>query len=109
MGVSEHQRMSRAEQRRRQASRILLLKTNGSHVDPKRQRGDQIMSGIVAVSAAAALTTVAAVVIATLPDAQALLSPLTDSGNEYVVAAVSIFASLPILAVMTVLAASGRE
>ena len=67
------------------------------------------MSGIVTVSAAAALTTAATVVIATLPDAQALFSPLTDSGNEYAVAAVSFLASVPILAVMTVLAASARD
>lgn len=68
------------------------------------------MSGIIALSAAAsAATTAATVVIATLPDAQALLSPLTESGSEYAVAAVSILASVPILAVMTVLAASGRD
>jgi len=67
------------------------------------------MSGIVAVSAAAAVTTAATVVIATLPDAQALLSPLTDGGNEYAVPALSILASGPILAVMAILAASSRE
>jgi hypothetical protein len=100
--------MSRGEQRRRLASSI-LLSTSTDHTAIQTARGDQIMSGTVAVSAAAALTTVATVVIATLPDVQALLSPLTDSGNEYTVAAVSIFASVPILAVMTVLAASGHE
>lgn len=67
------------------------------------------MSGIVAASAAAVVTTVATVVFASLPDAQALISPLTEGGNEYAVAAVSVLASLPILAVMTVLATSGRE
>jgi hypothetical protein len=68
------------------------------------------MSGIIALSAAlSAAMTAATVVIATLPGAQALLSPLTDGGNEYAVAAVSILASVSVLAVMTVLAASGRE
>ncbi|RUO99532.1 hypothetical protein [Hyphomicrobium sp.] len=67
------------------------------------------MSGIVAGSAAAAIATAATVVVASLPDAQALLSPLTDGGNEYAVSALSIFASLPMLGIMAVLAASGRE
>jgi len=39
------------------------------------------MSVIVAGSAAAAIATVATVVVASLPDAQALLSPLTESGS----------------------------
>jgi hypothetical protein len=67
------------------------------------------MSGIIVGTAAAALTTAATVVIATIPDAQALLSPLTENGNEYAVAAASIVASFPMLAVLTVLAVSGRE
>jgi hypothetical protein len=67
------------------------------------------MSGIVLGSAAAAVATAVTVVVASLPDAQALISPLTESGNEYAIAAASVFASLPMLAVLTVLAASGRE
>jgi hypothetical protein len=67
------------------------------------------MSGIIVGSAAAALSTAAIVVIATLPDARALLSPLTENGNEYAIAAASIVASLPMLTVLTVLAISGRE
>ena len=66
------------------------------------------MSCFIVASATAAVATAATVAIATLPDAQALLSPLID-GNEYAVSSVSILASAPILAVMTVLAASGRE
>lgn len=66
------------------------------------------MSCIIAASATAAVTTAATVALATLPDAQALLSPLLD-GNEYALSTVSILASAPILAVMTVLAVSGRE
>jgi hypothetical protein len=67
------------------------------------------MSGIIIGSAAAVITTAATVVIATLPDAQALFSPLTEGGNEYAVAAVSMMASLPMLGLMAVLAATGRE
>lgn len=66
------------------------------------------MSCFIATSATAAVTTVATVVIATIPDAQALLAPLMD-GNEYAVSTASILASVPILAVMTALVASGRE
>ena len=66
------------------------------------------MSCFIAASATAAIATAATVAIATLPDEQAVLAPLID-GNEYAVSTVSILASAPILAVMTVLAASGRE
>ena len=66
------------------------------------------MSGIIVGSAVAAITT-ATVLVATLPDAQALLSPLTEGGNEYAIATASVLASLPMLAVMAVLATSGRE
>ena len=67
------------------------------------------MSGIVAGSAAAAITTVATVVVASLPDAQAIFSPLTEGDNEYAIAGASILASLPMLAIMAVLSVSARE
>jgi hypothetical protein len=67
------------------------------------------MSGIVAGAAAASIAAAATVIVATLPDAQALLSPLTEGGNEYAIAAASVLASLPMLAIMSVLAISGRE
>ncbi|MET0408417.1 MAG: hypothetical protein ABW006_08615 [Hyphomicrobium sp.] len=67
------------------------------------------MSAIIAGSVTAAVATVATVVIAALPDAQALLSPLTESGNEYAVATVSVLASIPVLGIMAVLGVSGRE
>ena len=67
------------------------------------------MSVIVAGSTAAAISTVATVVVASLPDAQALLSPLTESGNEYAIATASVLASLPLLGFMAVLATSARE
>jgi hypothetical protein len=67
------------------------------------------MSGIVVASAAAAISTVATVVLASLPDAQALLSPLTEGGNEYSIATMSVLASIPMLGIMAVLATSARE
>lgn len=67
------------------------------------------MSSVVVGSAIAAMTTAATVVVASLPDAQALLSPLTDGGNEYAIATASVLASLPMLGIMAVLAVSGRE
>ena len=67
------------------------------------------MSVIVAGSAAAAIATVATVVVTSLPDAQALLSPLTEGGNEYAIATASVLASLPLLGFMAVLATSARE
>jgi hypothetical protein len=67
------------------------------------------MSSIIVGSAIAAITTAATVVVATIPDAQALLSPLTEGGSEYAIATASVLASLPMLAIMAVLATSGRE
>jgi hypothetical protein len=67
------------------------------------------MSGIVVGSVAVVVTTAATVVVASLPDAQALLSPLTENGNEFAIAAASILASLPMLGIMAVLSVSARE
>ncbi len=68
------------------------------------------MSVIVVASAAAAVTTtVATVVVAALPEAHALLAPLTEHGNEYAVTAISILASIPMLGIMAVMATSTRE
>jgi lipid-binding SYLF domain-containing protein len=98
------------EQRNATGSAILLLKTRDQTTwSVPHFRGDRIMSGIVIGSAAAVISTAVAVVAATLPDAQSLLSPLTEGGNEYAIAAASVLASLPMLAIMSVLAISGRE
>jgi len=67
------------------------------------------MSGIAVGSVAAAVATAATVVVASLPDAQALLSPLTECANEYAIVGASIMASLPMLAIMAVLSVSARE
>ncbi len=67
------------------------------------------MSAIIAGSAAAVIATAATVVVAAFPDAQALLSPLTEGGNEYAIATLSVLSSIPMLGIMAVLAASGRE
>lgn len=65
------------------------------------------MSGIT-VAATAVIATAATVVIASISDAQALLSPITE-GSEFTIVAASILATIPVLAAMTFLAASGRE
>jgi hypothetical protein len=67
------------------------------------------MSVVVAGSVAATIATVATVVVASLPEAQALLSPLTEGGNEYVIATASVLTSLPLLGAMAVLATWARE
>ncbi len=67
------------------------------------------MSATVIGSAAAALTTAATVVIATLPEAQALLSPITEGGSEYATAAFGMLIGFPILALLTVIAGSAHD
>lgn len=67
------------------------------------------MSAVAVGAAGVAIVTAATVLAAAFPDTQALLSPLTEGGNEYAVPAASVLASLPILGVMAVLAVSGRE
>lgn len=67
------------------------------------------MSATIITSAAAALTTVATVVVATLPEAQALISPLTEGGNEFATAAAGMLIAFPAIALMTVIAGTGRD
>lgn len=63
---------------------------------------------VVVGSAAAALVTALTVVAASLPDAQALLSPLTEGGNEYAVATASVLASVPIISLLALLALTAK-
>lgn len=67
------------------------------------------MSASIIASAAAALTTAATVIVATLPEAQAILSPLTEGGSEFATTAAAIMIAFPILAVMTVIAGSAQD
>ncbi|MEQ1652187.1 MAG: hypothetical protein ABL897_06855 [Hyphomicrobium sp.] len=67
------------------------------------------MSASIIASAAAALTTAATVIVATLPEAQAILSPLTEGGSEFATTAAAIMIAFPILAVMTVIAGSAHD
>ena len=67
------------------------------------------MSAIVISSAAAALTTAATVVVATLPEAQAILAPLTEGGGEFAITAAGMLFALPILAVMAIVAGSAQD
>ena len=67
------------------------------------------MSATVISAAAAAFTTAATVVVASLPEAQALISPLTEGGTEYATAAFSMLIGFPMIAVLTVIAGSARD
>ena len=67
------------------------------------------MSGIIIASAAAALTTAATVVIASLPEAQAILSPLTEGGGEFATTAAAMIFGFPLLAVLTIVAGSAQD
>lgn len=67
------------------------------------------MSAIIAGAATFAVSAATAVVAATMPETQALLTPITEAGNEYVVVAASVLASIPALAIMSALAISGRD
>ena len=67
------------------------------------------MSGIIIASATAALTAAATVVVASLPEAQAVLSPLTEGGGEFAMTAVAMIFAFPILAVLTVIAGSSQD
>jgi hypothetical protein len=67
------------------------------------------MSAIVISSAAAALTTAATVVIATLPEAQSLLAPITEGGSEYALTAAGLLIAFPILALMAIVAGSAQD
>jgi hypothetical protein len=67
------------------------------------------MSAAVIASVAAALTTAATVVVATLPEAQAVLSPLTEGGAEYAITAASMMIAFPLIAVLTIVAGSAQD
>lgn len=67
------------------------------------------MSAAIIASAAAALTTAATVIVATLPEAQAILSPLTESGSECGITAASLLIAFPLIAVMTIVAGSAQD
>lgn len=67
------------------------------------------MSGIAIVSTAAALATVATVIATTLPEVAQAVAPLFEANHEFALAAISILASFPALAVMTMLVATGRD
>jgi hypothetical protein len=67
------------------------------------------MSAALIASAAAALTTAATVVAATMPEVQAILSPLTEGGSEYATAAAGMLFAFPLIAVMTLIAGSAQD
>lgn len=67
------------------------------------------MTATIIASAAAALTTAATVVLATLPEAQAILSPITEGGSEFAMAAAGMLIAFPFVAVMTLIAGSNQD
>ena len=67
------------------------------------------MSGIVIGTTAAALTTVATVIVTTLPEVSQAIAPMFESGHEFAVVSTSLLTSLPVLAMLTALVASGRD
>ena len=67
------------------------------------------MSATIITSAAAALTTAATVIVATLPEAQAILLPLTEGGNEFAMTAAGLLIAFPFIAVLTLIAGSSQN
>lgn len=67
------------------------------------------MSASIITSAAAALTTAATVIVATLPEAQAILSPLTEGGNEFAMTAAGVMIAFPFIAVLTLIGGSSQD
>jgi hypothetical protein len=67
------------------------------------------MSATIIGSATAAATTLATVVVASSPEAQAILSPLTEGGSEYATTIVALLISFPALAVLTIIAGSSKD
>ena len=67
------------------------------------------MSSIAIVSTSAALATVATVIATTLPEVAQAVAPLFEANHELTLVAISILASFPALAVMSMLVATGRN
>lgn len=67
------------------------------------------MSATIITAAAAALTTAATVIVATLPEAQAILSPLTEGGSEFAMTAAGLLIAFPFIAVLTLVAGSSQN
>lgn len=66
------------------------------------------MSAAIAV-VTTAITTAAAAAVATLPEAHALLSPVTEGGAEYAVGAIAMLVAFPIVGLLTVAAAAAQD
>lgn len=67
------------------------------------------MSGIATLTAAAAATTAATVLAATLPEASQAFAPLFESGNEYAALSLGLIVSIPGLALLTLIAGAARD
>jgi hypothetical protein len=67
------------------------------------------MSAVFIASATAALATAATTVVAALPEARDVLSPLTEGGGEFATTAAALLIALPVIAVMTLIAGSAQD
>ncbi len=71
------------------------------------------MSATVIAAATAVVTAIvtgaASVMMATLPETRDVLAPIFDGNSENTIAIFSMTASLPMLAVLTVLSLAGRD
>lgn len=67
------------------------------------------MSATIAAAATAATATIGTLIVAIMPEARDVLSPVYEGGSEYTVVASSLLLSLPALALLTILAVLGRE
>lgn len=67
------------------------------------------MSGIVTATVAAAATTAATVIAATLPEVSLAFAPLFEPGNEYAALTAGLLVSIPGLALLTLIAGAARD
>jgi len=66
------------------------------------------MSGII-TSATIALTSVATVFAASLPEVSQDLAPIFESGNEYAASSLGLLISIPGIALLTLIAGAARD
>lgn len=66
------------------------------------------MSGII-TSATIALTSVATVFAASLPEVSQALAPIFESGNEYAASSLGLLISIPGIALLTLIAGAAHD
>ncbi len=66
------------------------------------------MSGIIS-SATIALTSIATVLAASLPDVSQAVAPIFEGGNEYAASSLGLLISIPGIALLTLIASAARD